>query len=242
MNDIDFRNTLIKAIKLDNHPMMNKTKILEVLLKSNTYIEYTSLFTRREWNTYCAFLHIQVPVENYELIKNNESKILSIAEIVFGRQGDYFLTDIEIGIIVSKHEVIDFSGISITKAISKAIEDAEFFMQQGKYDSAFDRVHTAFHGYLRKKLDDLNEKYEESDTLNQLYNKLHNYVSEHIATDQSGLIKTTLRSASGVINSINELRNRHSLVHPNDSIISEREAELCIKLVKELSDYIEKVI
>jgi hypothetical protein len=242
MNDIDFRNTLIKAIELDSHPMADKARILSALLKSNTYIEYTSIFTRREWNTYCAFLHIQVPVESYELIKRNENKILPIAEKIFGRQGDHFLTDIETGIIVVNHDVIDFSGISLTDAISKAIEDAEMFMSDGKYDSAFDRVHTAFHGYLRKKLDDLGESYEESDTLNQLYNKLHTYVSTNIATDQSGLIRTTLRSASGVINSINELRNRHSLAHPNDSIISVREAKLCVKLVKELSDYIEQVV
>jgi hypothetical protein len=187
-------------------------------------------------------LHIQVPVESYELIKRNENKILPIAEKIFGRQGDHFLTDIETGIIVVNHDIIDFSGISLTDAISKAIEDAEMFMSDGKYDSAFDRVHTAFHGYLRKKLDDLGESYEESDTLNQLYNKLHTYVSTNIATDQSGLIRTTLRSASGVINSINELRNRHSLAHPNDSIISVREAKLCVKLVKELSDYIEQVV
>ncbi len=242
MNDIDFRNTLVKALELDKTPMSDKAKILSALLKSNTYIEYTSIFTRREWNTYCAYLHIQVPVESYELIKKSEAKILSVAEKIFGKQGDHFLTDIEIGIIVSTHEVIDFSNISVTDVIAKAIEDAELFMSDGKYDSAFDRVHTAFHGYLRKKLDDLGESYEESDTLNQLYNKLHSYISADIANDQSGIIKTTLRSASGVINSINELRNRHSLAHPNGSIISVREANLCIRLVKELSDYIEKVI
>ena len=191
---------------------------------------------------FCRFLVLRVFCAKRRFSHSSESKILSIAEKVFGRQGDHFLTDIEIGIIVVNHEVFDFSGISLTDAISKAIEDAESFMRDGKYDSAFDRVHTAFHGYLRKKLDDLGESYEESDTLNQLYNKLHTYVSAHIATDQSGLIKTTLRSASGVINSINELRNRHSLAHPNDSIITVREAELCIRLVKELSDYIEKVV
>ena len=167
---------------------------------------------------------------------------MSVAEKIFGKQGDYFLTDIEIGIIVSTHEVIDFSNISVTDVIAKAIEDAELFMSDEKYNSAFDRVHTAFYGYLRKKLDDLGESYEESDTLNQLYNKLHSYVSADIANDQSGIIKTTLHSASGAINSINELRNRHSLAHPNGSIISVREANLCIRLVKELSDYIEKVI
>ncbi len=242
MNDTDFKNTLIKALQLDKTPMADKPTVLSTLLKSNIYIEYTSLFTRREWNTYSAFLHIQVPVENYELMKKSEQKLLSIAAKIFGRQDDYFLTDIETGIIISKHEVIDFTGISVTDVIAKALEDAEGFMRDGKYDSAFDRVHTAFHGYLRKKLDNLGETYEESDTLNQLYNKLHVYVSSNIAVDQSGLIKTTLRSASGVISAINDLRNRHSLAHPNGSLITVREANLCIKLVKELSDYIESVV
>lgn len=242
MNDIEFRNTLIKALELDKAPFPEKAKVLSILLRSNTYIEYTGIFTRREWNTYCAILHIQVPVENYELIKKSEDKLLSIAKKIFGKQGYHYLTDIETGIIVTSHEVIDFSGISVTVVVAKAIEDAEIFMRDGKYDSAFDRVHTAFHGYLRKKLDDLKEPYEESDTLSQLYNKLHTYVGSHIATDQSGIIKTTLRSASGIISSINDLRNKYSLAHPNASIITPRESELCIRIVKDLTDYIEKVV
>lgn len=100
MNDIDFRNTLVKALELDRTPISEKTKVLSTLLKSNTYIEYTSIFTRREWDTYCAILHIQVPVENYELIKNSESKLLSVAEKIFGKQGDHYLTDVETGIII----------------------------------------------------------------------------------------------------------------------------------------------
>ncbi len=242
MNDVDFRNTLIKALELDHSFLTDKAKVLSTLQKSNTYIEYSSIFTRREWNTYCAYLHIQVPVENYELIKRNEKKIFDVAEKIFGKQGDHYLTDIETGIIITSHEVIDFSSISVTDIIAKAIEDAESFMIDGKYDSAFDRIHTAFHGYLRKKLDDLEESYEESDTLHQLYNKLHSYIGAEIEDEQSKLIKTTIRSASGVIISINELRNRFSLAHPNESIITSREANLCIRLIKELSDYIEKVI
>lgn len=123
MNDIDFRNTLVKALELDRTtPISEKSKVLSTLLKSNTYIEYTSI------------------------------------------------------------------------------------------------------------------------TLNQLYNKLHTYVSSNIAADQSSIIKTALRSASGIISSINDLRNRHSLAHPNGSIINSREAKLCIKLVKDLTDYIEQVV
>ena len=88
MNDIDFRNTLVKALALDKVPFPEKDKVLSILLRSNTYIEYTGIFTRREWNTYCAILHIQVPVENYELIKKSEGKLLSIAEKIFGKQDD----------------------------------------------------------------------------------------------------------------------------------------------------------
>ena len=122
------------------------------------------------------------------------------------------------------------------------IEDAELFMRDGKFDSAFDRIHTAFHGYLRKKLDYLNETYNESDTLSQLFNKLHSHMSSQLNSEYSDIVRTTLRSASGIISSINDLRNKFSLVHPNQCIISSREAEFCIKLVKELSDYVEKVV
>ena len=58
----------------------------------------------------------------------------------------------------------------------------------------------------------------------------------------AGLIKTLIRSASGVISSINDIRNRHSLSHPNEEIIGEREALLAIRIIKELSNYINEVI
>lgn len=116
-------------------------------------------------------------------------------------------------------------------------------MSQGKYDSAFDRVHTAFHGYLRKLLDNKQVAYEESDTLSQLYTKLHSKISSDIGeTAISDLIRTSLRSASGIISSMNDLRNRHSLSHPNDVLLDKREAELVISLVKVISDYLTLVV
>ena len=98
-------------------------------------------------------------------------------------------------------------------------------------------VFTAFHGYLRKVLDNRNVSYEESDTLNQLYNKLHSDICNKITPGPMvDLIKTTLRSGSGIISSMNDMRNRHSLSHPNSELISNREANLClIQLVKAIS-------
>jgi hypothetical protein len=56
------------------------------------------------------------------------------------------------------------------------------------------------------------------------------------------LIKTLIRSASGIISSINDIRNRHSLSHPNEEIIGENEALLAIKIIKELTNYINEII
>lgn len=166
-----------------------------------------------------------------------------MAESIYGRQGDNYLTDINIGILIEHYEIIDFSTISLTEVISKAIADAELLMSQGKYDSSFDRIHTAFHGYLRKVLENRGVSYEESDTLSQLYNKLHTDISARIGSAPiSDLIKTTMRSASGVVTSINDLRNRHSLAHPNDELLKEREAVFVIKLIKDLSEYINSIV
>lgn len=248
MNDLDFKLTLIKALEhnANTQSAFNTEgiwKIISSLPLCNLYIEDTSIYTRIEWNTYCSILHIQVPLDTRNTFVANSKLVLDVAQQLFGRQADQYLTDIDIGILVEHYEIIDFSEISLTQVISKAINDAELLMQQGKYDSAFDRIHTAFHGYLRKVLDNRNVSYEESDTLNQLYNKLHSDICNKITPGpMADLIKTTLRSGSGIISSMNDMRNRHSLSHPNSELISNREAKFVIQLVKAISSYINEVI
>lgn len=243
MTELEFRDMFIKTVGLDRTPLTKKEQIVSALKKSTFYIERTSDYCRsRDWNSRCAILHIKVPDEDYELITQFEDELFEIAQKVYGRQNEYYLTQINVGFVADLNKVVDFSGMSDKESVVKAIDDAEKFMHEGKFYSAFDRIHTAFYGYLRGKLTNLNVSYEESDTLSQLYNKLHTHVKVNIATDQSEIIRTTLRSASGIIDSINKLRNQNSLAHPNDSIITNREAELCINLVKDLTDYIEKVI
>lgn len=248
MNDNNFKITLIKALEKQansNASFGNDSmwKVIITLPQCNLYIEETGLFTNVQWNTYRSILHIQVPLEKQEAFFQEQKNILNVAESIYGRQGDNFLTDLDIGILIEEHEVIDFSAISLTEVISKAVADAELFMSQGKYDSAFDRVHTAFHGFLRKVLDNKGVTYEESDTLSQLYTKLHDKIESEISFSEiAELVKKTLRSTSGAVSAINEMRNRHSLSHPNSSIIDKREAEFAIKIIKDITDYINSVV
>lgn len=248
MNDNHFKNTLIKALEQKANTDVNFDTdeiwaIIMALPQCNVYLEETSLYSYEEWNTYCTILHVQAPIEKQSVFMSQTDKILQIAKKMYGRQGDNILTGVDIGILVETYEVIDFSTISLTDVIGKAISDAELLMRQGKYDSAFDRVHTAFHGYLRKILDNKHVTYDESETLSQLYTKLHKKISSTMGSSEiAELMKKSLRSASGMISAINEKRNRHSLSHPNDNLLQNREAELTIKLVKDLSDYINSII
>lgn len=46
---------------------------------------------------------------------------------------------------------------------------------------------------------------------------------------------------SGMMNAVNELRNNNTIAHPNGQLIQAREAQLVIRLVNAVVDYIEEV-
>ena len=127
-------------------------------------------------------------------------------------------------------------------AVRKAVEDASVFIREGKYDSAVDRVHTAFHGYVRTVLIEHGVAFETNDGLPSLFAKLHGYYGNSIQPpDVAGRVKGLLRSAGTMINSVNELRNKNTIVHPNGQLIQKREAQLVIRLVNAVIDYIEDI-
>ena len=64
------------------------------------------------------------------------------------------------------------------------------------------------------------------------------YCMDHAVTATQ---KTILRSAGGMINAVNELRNNNTIAHPNGQLIQRREAQLVIRLVNVVVDYIEDV-
>lgn len=138
---------------------------------------------------------------------------------------------------------ISFQHIATrSRTIQKAVEDAQVFIREGRFDSAVDRVHTAFHGYLRTLLTDHSVSYGADDGLPALFTKLHGYYGNTIQpADVANRVKGILRSAGGMINAVNELRNNNTIAHPNGQLIQAREAQLVIRLVNAIVDYIEDV-
>ena len=115
MDDTSFKEALIKVLeKRANTDCKFGTdkmrEVIKTLPNCNVYIEKTDLFTRHERNTYCSILHIQVPIDKRDSFIAEREEILEIAESIYGRQGDNYLTYVDIGISVEHYKVIDFRG------------------------------------------------------------------------------------------------------------------------------------
>ena len=84
-------------------------------------------------------------------------------------------------------------------------------------------LQTAFHGYQRTLLTDYSVPYGTDEGLPALFAKHHDYYDDTIqAADVVDRVKNILRSAGGMINAVNELRNNNIVLHPNGQVIQVR--------------------
>ncbi|NFL95086.1 hypothetical protein FDB73_01640 [Clostridium botulinum] len=244
MDENHFKITLSKILEREYEK--NKTWFGEDFIDVYTtvpncglYIEYTGIFTQTEWNTYRAILHLQVPLSRIEVFEKYHKEIFDKASKLFGKQDDYYLTSLSVDILIEKYETFDFSVLGLDETLRRAIGDASTLMSQGRYGSCIDRVHTALHGYLRVRLNELEVNYEESDMMPKLFNLLYKKWEEVSNGEINDMMLKALRSASATLDALNDIRNRYSLAHPNEEIVSEPEAKFVLGLAKSICDYME---
>lgn len=244
--DDQFKLLLIKTLERKKQSnssesinnLISKMNISEVTLDETEDFTYYKGY-RRGWNTLCTYLKMKVPFDDLELFESYKDLITQTASSIYDKQGDNVLVDTIFIPLPGDYEVINFSQIKISDVVSQAIEDAESFMSNGEYQRAFDRVHTAFHGYLIEILKRYGIVAPRDESLSRLYNRIQSLIEAEIEpVELADMVKTTIRSSNGMINSINEARNRHSLAHPNKNIIGKREAKLIIGIASTVTDYI----
>ena len=93
----------------------------------------------------------------------------------------------------------------------KAAEDAELFIREGRYEDAFDRIHTAFSDYIK-------------------------YIQQSDVGDKT---KTILQGAGEIISAINESRSNITAAHSDGQMLEKREAQLAIGIANSIVDYID---
>ena len=128
--------------------------------------------------------------------------------------------------------------LNTSDVVFDALEDAESLIKERKSVSAVDRIHTAFHGYLRSLCTNDNITFTDKDDLVALVKKIINEHSKFSVTTKEEEIKNIIRNLVSIADSLNPIRNQGSLAHPNENLLSEAEANLVINCVRTLLIYL----
>lgn len=125
------------------------------------------------------------------------------------------------------------------ESVFKALEDAEVLLTIQGASSAYDRMHTALHGFLRQICDNNNISFVNSDAITALIPKISSYIKEQPDDGRNSKVFAMLRAAGSMLDTINYLRNHHSMSHPNENLLKESDAKFSINLARSIMTYID---
>jgi hypothetical protein len=141
---------------------------------------------------------------------------------------------------LEKQDYVDDPSIAVTsEVVFEALKDATELIKSRKAVSAVDRVHTAFHGYLKSICSVNNIPFPKDADLVALAKKIFESHSKFQVTVKASEIKNIARSLASISDSLNPIRNQGSLAHPNEKLLDEPEATLVINAVRSLMIYLE---
>lgn len=125
-------------------------------------------------------------------------------------------------------------------AVQRALADAEQLIHTRGAASGVDRVHTAFHGYLKAVAAKAALTYSDDGSITDLFKTLRNKHPALIGREpRASDIDRVLKSIAAIVDTLNPVRNRASSAHPNELILQEAEAMLVINSVNTLLHYLD---
>jgi len=192
-------------------------------------------------------LYRTLPIEQYVDFENevnegniNEDEYRIIARTIseLGSYIRFISVDVELG--NEQQPVTTPTPRNTSQIVENALADSMELLRSRGPQNAFDRSHTAIHGYLRIVCDDASIAYSEDSSLTNLFSLIRN---SHPSFQNLGPgaedITRIIRSLSAIIDSVNTLRNRTSAVHPNPNLLENAEAMLVINCVRTIFNYID---
>jgi hypothetical protein len=194
-------------------------------------------------------LHAKLPVEEYVKLSecmSDPTYYLSFKYIAAAFQElSHYIRFISIDVDTNdRGTVVETLTPKITSAtVERALKDAENLLHSNGAISAVDRIHTAIHGYLKAVCEDQNIEYAYDAGLTQLFGLLRdNHPCLKLNGPNDPDIVRILRSSAAILESINNVRNRASVAHPNTDLLDEPEAILAINSVRTLLHYLDAKI
>ena len=127
-----------------------------------------------------------------------------------------------------------------SEVVFEALKDAEVLLSTRGPKNAVDRAHTALHGYLKKLCLDRGETLTKDAPLTEVFKVLREKFPEFSSTiPHDGEAKRVFGSLATALDSLNTIRNRGTLAHPNELLLESGEAMLYINLSRAVLAYIE---
>lgn len=191
-----------------------------------------------------SLLYLSAPLERYvELAERHEDPKVRLAF----RQVAESITEVGPNIRFIAVELDTKAGpdpvpspsLNITSdAVERALADAEQLLHSRGAVSGVDRVHTAFHGYLRAVCAKFGIAVAEDAGITQLFKAVRENHPAFVDTSpRTADTHRVVRAMATILDSLNTLRNRASVAHPNEAVLEEPEAMLVVNSIRTLLQY-----
>lgn len=123
--------------------------------------------------------------------------------------------------------------------VERALRDAERLLATEGATSGVDRVHTAFHGYLRAVANRTGLTVSDNANVTELFKAIRErHPSFQQQRPRQTDIDKVIRSLASVVDALNPVRNLASVARPNEALLEEAEAMLVINSVRSLLHYL----
>lgn len=191
-------------------------------------------------------LHYYAPLNQYVSLAEESEKdtvkfdYQKIAETIteIGHYIRFIVLELAPG-IDEPMDIVTTPSLKISSdSVQRALADAELLIQRHGPTSGVDRIHTAFHGYLKTVAMKANIPLTTDSSITELFKTIR---STHPALmgrePRREDIDKILRAIATIIDSLNQVRNKASGAHPNELVLQEAEAMLVINSAKTLLHY-----
>lgn len=130
-----------------------------------------------------------------------------------------------------------------SEVVERALLDAQELVRTRGATSGVDRVHTALHGYMREVCRDGNVGAADDASLTDLFKlaREHHPAFRDLGPRSDDILKV-LRAIATILDSLNPLRNKASVAHPNPALLPEPEAMLVINAARSILHYLDEKV
>lgn len=124
--------------------------------------------------------------------------------------------------------------------VARALRDGEQLLLAGGPQSAVDRFYTALHGRLRLLARSVGHEASPDASITDLYKHIRNSQVSSLTPGgpRARDLERVLAALATILDALKPLRNKSTLVHPNDDLLEEPEAQLAINAIKAVLIYL----